>query len=65
MAKDLPEYLKQKLKARGILKDNQNAENSSMSETVCFLYPCTFRLLCRVCRFENKTLATISLFLMI
>ncbi|KAK6115597.1 hypothetical protein DH2020_007866 [Rehmannia glutinosa] len=32
MAKDLPEYLKQKLRARGILKDNQNAENSSKSE---------------------------------
>ncbi|KAL3641738.1 hypothetical protein CASFOL_012553 [Castilleja foliolosa] len=28
----LPEYLKQKLKARGILKDNQNAENPLMSE---------------------------------
>ncbi|KAL6522163.1 hypothetical protein OROMI_032040 [Orobanche minor] len=39
MAKDLPEYLKQKLKARGILKDNQNAENSSMSETRMDAHP--------------------------
>lgn len=34
MAKDLPEYLKQKLRARGILKDNQNAGKSSVSENV-------------------------------
>ncbi|PIN16997.1 hypothetical protein CDL12_10351 [Handroanthus impetiginosus] len=33
MAKGLPEYLKQKLKARGILKDDQNAENCSVLET--------------------------------
>ncbi|CAA0820749.1 WW domain-containing protein [Striga hermonthica] len=32
MTNDLPEYLKQKLRARGILKDNQNAENRSTSE---------------------------------
>ncbi|GER38737.1 WW domain-containing protein [Striga asiatica] len=31
-ANDLPEYLKQKLRARGILKDNQNAENYSTPE---------------------------------
>lgn len=34
MGKDLPEYLKQKLKARGILKDNQSAENSLVTENV-------------------------------
>ncbi|KAL8459455.1 hypothetical protein ACS0TY_036807 [Phlomoides rotata] len=32
MAKDLPEYLKKKLRARGILKDNQDAGNSLVSE---------------------------------
>ncbi|KAG8378225.1 hypothetical protein BUALT_Bualt08G0115600 [Buddleja alternifolia] len=32
MAKDLPEYLKKKLRARGILKDDQNVEHSSVSE---------------------------------
>ncbi|XP_073122873.1 uncharacterized protein [Henckelia pumila] len=31
MAKDLPEYLKQKLRARGILKDDHNAVNPGMS----------------------------------
>ncbi|KAL3845497.1 hypothetical protein ACJIZ3_002900 [Penstemon smallii] len=33
VAKDLPEYLKKKLRARGILKDGQNKDNFSMSET--------------------------------
>ncbi|KAK4387332.1 Polyglutamine-binding protein 1 [Sesamum angolense] len=33
MTKDLPEYLKQKLRARGILKDNQTVDNSSLSES--------------------------------
>ncbi|KAL8030858.1 hypothetical protein ABFX02_14G313300 [Erythranthe guttata] len=32
VSNDLPEYLKQKLKARGILKDNRSAENSSVTE---------------------------------
>lgn len=32
--KDLPEYLKQKLRARGILKDNKNAGYPSESENV-------------------------------
>ncbi|KAL0391762.1 UNVERIFIED_CONTAM: Polyglutamine-binding protein 1, partial [Sesamum radiatum] len=33
MTKDLPEYLKQKLRARGILKDNLTVDNSSLSES--------------------------------
>lgn len=36
---DLPEYLKKKLRARGILKDKQNAGNPSDSENVSKL-PC-------------------------
>lgn len=38
VGKDLPEYLKQKLKARGILKDNQSAENSLVTENVSWLF---------------------------
>lgn len=34
MAKNLPEYLKQKLRARGILKENQDTGNSLVSENV-------------------------------
>ncbi|KZV23193.1 hypothetical protein F511_05032 [Dorcoceras hygrometricum] len=33
-SKDLPEYLKQKLRARGILKDDQNADNSAMADHI-------------------------------
>lgn len=38
-SKDLPEYLKKKLRARGILKDNQNAGNHLELENVsnCFV----------------------------
>ncbi|XP_075495837.1 uncharacterized protein LOC142533097 [Primulina tabacum] len=32
MGKELPEYLRQKLRARGILKDDLNAANSAMSD---------------------------------